>query len=1144
MEHSVVAGSASASRRLVTVLFADVVGSTSIGEQLDPERFAAIQGRMFAAVRPVIEQHGGTVEKFIGDAVMAVFGYPVVREDDALRAARAALELSPSIATLDADLHRRAGIRLRLRVGLHSGEVLASGGTDVLVSGDVVNLAARIQSLAEPGAILASAETMALLGPAIVATELGPVQVKGRDRAVVVHELTGLTGAETRAGLDARFVGRSEEMNLLDAARAESLAGRTRLVTLLGQAGVGKSRLVREFIGGLAPDVQVLRGRCLSYGDGITWWALGGILRDAAGLPSDAAGQDAAAGLDRLFCGRADGDEMVAILGSVLGVGTRVASADDIAWAARRLLAHLAASHPLVVVVEDIHWAEPPLLDLLETLVEWSPDLRLLLVCPARPELLQARPGWASEGESMRLIRLDMLDDADAQVLLRSLPGGEAIPSQLAERILAAAEGNPLYLEEFIARLRDLDELSEADGTWRLRSEESGLEVPPTVTALVSARIDGLPPRERLVAERGSVVGRLFERSAVGALATDLASGSVGPALLALTRRAIVMPDRSNGSDEDVVRFRHILLRDAAYARIPRSDRADLHRRLAAWLEGTMHDQGDELVPVIAHHLATSVELLLSLDPLAEGVDRLMGETDRWMRRAIQRARRLQAWTEMANLADRLRVLADSAGTLDEPSWLELTLTAAHGDHVRGSAQSAVDRLTVALADSRADDPRRRARLLERLAAVRRSLGDETGAFGALEEALMVLPSENRDEVGLVLAARGRFRLILRDDSEGAIADCERAIELAGDAETEPWYASALVTLGTALGDRPDDTEWEWLFDRALALAEHNGDSETVLRAYGNRSVVLGRRGDVEQALLWTERGIRRADEMGAARSPTALTLRHNVVADATRRGHLSRLPGLLADTESLGVVGEEATQLLVDRGVLAVMTGRYADASALLDRARGAAARAGTRAMQADVLAQLLLLDMMTGDRQALVGHLAEAQEAAAASFPVIVPQLAWSGAFAGADRAVRARLAGDVDGEGDAVIAVRLIAQEAVDVVRAPTLDRWDRGLYRLVDGELARATGDAAADRWRACVVDLEANTSHWHAVYARYRHAEAVLQESDGPEVVERVLAEAETAARDIGADGLAAWVLDLRLNGPGERTMTEARVIDA
>src|SRR5690348_9290207 len=419
-------------------------------------------------MKGIVERHGGTVEKFIGDAVMAVFGVPVAHEDDALRACRAAVEMREAFPELGIDG----------RIGVNTGEVV-TGTEERLATGDAVNVAARLEQAAQPGEVLVGEATLALVRAAVDAEPLAPLTLKGKSESVPAHRLLAM-----RVGGERRFatamVGRETELRRLRDAFQQAVHDRScQLFTVLGSAGVGKSRLAAEFLGDL--EARVVRGRCLSYGDGITYWPVVEILKQLGTLPEGDAARP---------------------LRSLLGESEIPAPADEIAWAFRKLLEQEAQEQPLVCLLDDLHWAEETLLDLVEHVADLSRDAPLLLFCMARPELLERRPSWGGGKLNATTVLLEPLDAVETEQLIAELGG---VDESLRDRILQVAEGNPLFLEEMLALVRD--------------SGGADVEVPPTIQALLAARLDQLDPAERSVLERGSVEGRTFHRGAVAALA-------------------------------------------------------------------------------------------------------------------------------------------------------------------------------------------------------------------------------------------------------------------------------------------------------------------------------------------------------------------------------------------------------------------------------------------------------------------------------------------------------------------------------------------------------------------------------------------------------------------------------------------------
>jgi class 3 adenylate cyclase len=527
-----------AHRKVVTVLFCDVVGSTALGESVDPEALQGLLARYFERMSGIVETHGGSVEKFIGDAVMAVFGVPVAHEDDALRACRAAVEMRHALPELGVEG----------RIGVNTGEVLA-GTEERLATGDAVNVAARLEQAAEPGEVLIGADTLALVGSTVEIGEERLLELKGKSEPVAAHPLVDVLEAPERSHAS-RFVGRERELRQLADAWGRALAGpRCELVTVVGDPGVGKSRLVTEALAQI--DVRSVRGRCLSYGEGITYWPVIEVVKQLHARPDD--------------------EHAATAIRSLLGETETLAGTDEIAWAFRKLLEEQA---PLVVCFDDIQWGEETFLELVESTALLSAGAPVLLICMARPELLDRRPGWPA------VLRLEPLPEDEAGALV-----GDAVSAEVRERIIRTSGGNPLFLTEMAA-------LSEAAGT--------EVEVPLTLRALLAARLDQLDESERRVLERGAVEGELFHRGSVQALAPE--ETEVTPRLAALVRKDLVRPDRAMLPREDAYRFRHLLIRDAAYDALPKATRAHLHRRFAKWLE----EYGQSLVEldeILGYHL-------------------------------------------------------------------------------------------------------------------------------------------------------------------------------------------------------------------------------------------------------------------------------------------------------------------------------------------------------------------------------------------------------------------------------------------------------------------------------------------------------------------------------------------------------------
>ena len=608
-------------RKAVTVLFTDVAGFTPLTERVDPERLRRVMSHYFETMRAVIERHGGTVEKFIGDAIMAVFGIPRLHEDDALRAVRAGLEMREALVELNRELDAEWGITLEVRTGINTGEVVTgqSDSGDALVLGDAVNVAARLEQSAPPQEILLGPATYRLVKGAVEAEELAPVQLKGKGDPITAYRLVRVVSRSSPRvrRLDTPLVGRADEMSELRAVYERVAAGRTcHLVTLLGPAGVGKTRLVAELVRSLGRDATVVQGQCPSYGEGITFWPAAEVVREAAGVLADDSLDEARAKLAVLVEDDPDAAAIVDQAGQLLGLTQETVGSEEIFWAVRRLLENVARDRPLVVVLEDVHWAQPTFLDLVEYIVDWSRDAPILICCTARPELLDRHPKWCEGRPNASRLHLDTLSDGDSTSLIRNLLQRGKLAERARARIVATARGNPLYLEEMLSMLIDDDLLRPEDGGWVLASDLQDIRLPLTLQSVVASRLDLLDPEARQVIEVAAVMGTRFSRSALFELIPDQPHGAVRNHLRGLLDKELLGADAS-GVQEGTLVFHHALTREAAYGSMSKEARADLHERFADWLEATGSD--GPLGPqeeVLGYHLEHAFLLGQELKPV------------------------------------------------------------------------------------------------------------------------------------------------------------------------------------------------------------------------------------------------------------------------------------------------------------------------------------------------------------------------------------------------------------------------------------------------------------------------------------------------------------------------------------------------
>jgi len=662
-----------AARKTVTVVFCDIANYTPLGETLDPEVLRNVMEQYFYAVRRELERHGGTVEKFIGDAAMAVFGIPVVRDDDALRAVRAAIDMRTALGGLNRELEETHGVRLAIRTGINTGEVVAGDPSDrqSFATGTAVATAQRLEAAARSGEILLGDSTYRLVSNAVVVEPMDPLTLKGKAQPVAAWRLLAVVeGAPPfPRRLDVPMVGRESQLAALEGElEAAMRERRCRLATIVGPAGIGKSRLGNELFSLTRARATTVVGRCLAYGDGITYWPLRGIVLSATGSLKRS-------GIAEFLAGAEDADRVAERLASAVGTEEVAPGGEETFWAVRRFLEHLAHDGPVIVAIDELQWAEPTFLDLLEYLVGWTADAPILLVGLARPELLEERPTWTTT--SARLIVLGPLSSAESTQLVGAL-GGQALDAEERRRILESAEGNPLFVEQMLALAVE---------------EDSREQIPPSIQALLAARLDRLSASERDVMERAAVIGREFTAGAVAWLAGE---EPVSSTLLALVRRDLIEPERSLIPGDDGFRFRHILIRDAAYMGVSKESRGQLHERYGDWLERAAPD----LDEIVGYHLEQAFRYRQELGQADTAVAVRAGERlGRAGRRAVARGDLPAAVTLLSRAA---ALLPDSHGERRELLLLLGTPLIRTGDFAR-----AENVLNDALDAARAADDKR-----------------------------------------------------------------------------------------------------------------------------------------------------------------------------------------------------------------------------------------------------------------------------------------------------------------------------------------------------------------------------------------------------------------------------------------------------
>jgi DNA-binding SARP family transcriptional activator len=794
-------------RKTVTVVVSDAVDAAGV-VGLDPEALRRMGERYLRTAAQVFERHGGTVESLLGNQLMAVFGIPALHEDDALRAVKAALELTGGLARLTEEFERDFGVRLAVRTGIQTGEVVTgepAGGRRPVV-GEVATVAGRLQDAADPGEILLGDETRRLVGEAV---RVEPTEGAGEKTVWRLLELLSREPAGSRR-FDAPLVGRGRELAQLGQALERAVEERTLyLVTILGAAGIGKSRLAQEFTAPLADKATVLWGRCLSYGEGITFWPLKEVVRQAVG-------EDPRGRIPDLLRGEADAELIADRVAAAIGLADFSGAPEKLFWAFRRLLEALAHARPLVIVFEDIHWAEPVFLDLVDYLASFTRDAPILVLSLARLELLEERPTWSGGKPNAASILLEPLGRDESEVLMDNLPRGPELTESTRRRIAETAEGNPLFLEQLFARHAEE------------RVSDGERALPPTIQALLAARLDRLGPGERAVLERASVVGREFRWSAAVELLPEEARPSAGRHLDALVRREFLRPDRSLLAEDEVFRFRHVLIQQAAYRRIPKELRAELHERFAKWLERKAGGGLSEFDELVGYHLEQAFRTRAELGHVVDSARELARRAAEHLAAGGRRAFRRGDMPATVNLLERavslleredrarVRLLPDLSVALFQVGQLERADTVLAG--AIEQARAAGDRW------------------LEWQARVQRS-GTQLYAHlvaGTLEDALseaeaaVAVFEEEGDELGL---ARAWSLLSNALSLSGQIARsgeaAERAVEHARRAGSHREEAWAVELLGWAVHYGPiPAAEGIQVWERLLEQVRGNREAE------------------------------------------------------------------------------------------------------------------------------------------------------------------------------------------------------------------------------------------------------------------------------------------------------------------------------
>ena len=935
------------------------------------------------------------------------------------------------------------------------------------------------------------------------AESLGPVAVRGRVEPVEVFRLRSVARSTGRRQGDLALVGRDAELGQLRQAFERVIGDRAPvLVGVIGTAGAGKSRLTREFMTEIAGVAEVVRGRCLAYGDAITYWPLAEILRDVARTAPDAPAAAVVAALDRRL-GADVPTRLKAIIGAILGATATSVDGDEIAWGVMRLMAMLAASAPIVVLIEDVHWADPALLALLETTRSWAGAVPILFLATARPELLESRPDWARTDERTARVSLDPLDERDVGDLLDEIPGGRAIAGSLRARLVEAAGGNPLYLEEFVAMLVDLGRLRLDDGSWVADEGLASLPVPSSISALLAARLDALDRAEQAVAERGSVIGRSFEAGALAALSPAAERGRLAGGLLGLLRHELIDPDTDASGGGEAYRFRHILIRDAAYDRLPKAERARLHEAFVGWLDGEGAGPHDEHVEIAAHHLAEAATYRWELAPRAAATAESARLAIDRLERAAGRAERLHAYAEVARYLGRAIILVDR---VDGPArGLDLRRRRARNEYLAGDLDQAIVDARSAIEELGERGGRDEASLLGDLAMYLEAYGDREGGLSGGERALELAVGAGAVDVQLeVLNRRARFLMVANAAQEG-LEDAERAVLLAGEQTADVERSNALSTLGVCLmklGRRDEGIE---RLLEARAIAERAGDPVALIRASINLGVVYDSGPRREDLTDLYDAAIEEAERLGLSRFGIKALI--NAASAAFWAGHPTRSESLADRAVSHHVPSETTAFAWHVIAAARAAQGRFAAASEAAGMARA-------------------LLDRLAVPPRELAYELVEADIAT------------WQGRPSEAIRLVRAGLARDVQPDPDFAAGLYAVGiRAAIEAGRAGVARRFAADLRRsvasvppeghswrgraaiaLAEAESSRA-GPPAPDRWREAIVRIREADAPPYEAYAHWRLVEAMAAAGAPAGEVTAVANEALGIARRAEAEHL-------------------------
>jgi len=858
------AAAPAAERRLVSVLFADLVGFTTLSESRDSEEVRELLSRYFDTSRRLIELYGGTVEKFIGDAVMAVWGTPTATEDDAERAVRAALDLVAAVSALGQEVGAED---LRARAGVLTGEAAVTLGAEGegMVAGDLVNTASRVQSVADPGTVYVGESTRRSTEQTIVYEEAGSFELKGKEGLTPLWKaqrvVSGLRGSLKSQGLEAPFVGRDRELRQIkDLFHASAEERKAHLVSVAGIAGIGKSRLAWEFykyFDGIAETVYWHRGRCLSYGEGVTYWALADMVRMRCRIAEEEEPASAQAKLHATLEEHIlDPEERVFLeprLAHLLGLAEHQARDQQDLFAAWRLFfERLAESYPTVLAFEDMQWADASLLDFVEYLLDWSRSSPIFVITLARPELLERRPTWGAGQRSFTSLYLESLSQEAMEELLAGLVPG--LPSEVRDRILARAEGVPLYAVETVRMLLDRGLLVQEGPAYRLTGPVEALEVPETLHALIAARLDGLSAEERRLLQDAAVLGKTFTRDALAALAGS--DGDIEALLTTLVRKEVFGVQADPRSPEHgQYGFLQDLVRHVAYETLSKRERRARHLAAAAHLSAAFAEDEDEVVEVIASHYLAAHEAA----PDAEDAAEIRGKAQAMLARAGERAASLAAAAEARRYFEQAAELmedpSERAALLDNAG--EMAMSAGDPDSARRLFEESIE------LHEEQGDTHAAARVLWRLGRLDSNTGRRDEAMARMERAFAVISADEPDEDLALLAAGLALGYWFGGDLERAAERAELALDIAEAHAYPAALALALRAKASVLFSRGHTEEAGALLKRALEIALDHDLVDDASTCYFNLSDGCFQRDEYADALGYLDEALALARKLG-----------------------------------------------------------------------------------------------------------------------------------------------------------------------------------------------------------------------------------------------------------------------------------------